>query len=151
MDGAAGSGSERPDLELVRVSVAPEGAFSVLLIDGVPAGPVCLERTYSVAESTPRGPQFVKIPPGIYDCRRTVFYRGGYDTYEVTGVVGHSRLLFHRGNAELDSDGCILVGRRFGFLGGTRAAVLESVEGFHDFMRLTWGRPAFALRVRNAQ
>lgn len=149
MDGSAGSTNERADLELVRVSVSHDGAFGVLLLDGVPAGPVTIERTYPVAPSTPKGPQLVKIPPGTYSCHRTVFYRGGYDTYEITGVVGHSRLLFHRGNVEEDSDGCILVGARFGYL-GMRPCVLGSREGFAEFMRLTWGRSRFSLAVRYA-
>lgn len=130
------------------MAVAPEGAFGVLLIDGVPAGPVCLERTYPVAESYPRGPQFVKIPPGRYLCRRTVYYTGGYDTYEIAGVAGHSRLLFHAGNEELDSEGCILVGERFGWL-GVRPAILQSRSGFREFMRLLAGRRAFELEVRS--
>lgn len=149
VDGGAGA-SERPaDFELVRLCVAPDGAFGVLLVDGVPAGPVTLERTYPLAESHPRGPQFVKIPGGRYRCVRTWYYRGAVETFEVVGVVGHSRLLFHAGNAELDSEGCILVGRRFGFLGG-KPAVLDSREGFREFIRLTNGRPSFDLAVRAA-
>jgi hypothetical protein len=147
VDGAGGVGSERADLELVRVAVAPEGAFSVLLVDGVPAGPVCIERTYPVVESRPRGPQFVKIPAGRYRCVQTVFAKGGYPTFEVTGVTGHNRLLFHRGNAEGDSEGCILVGQRFGSLGAS-PAVLSSAIGFSEFMRLARGRPFFDLVVR---
>ncbi len=149
VDGAAGSGSERADLELVRVSVAPEGCFSVLLIDDVPAGPVCVERTYPVRESDPLGRQFTKIPPGRYRCRQTQYASGGYPTYEVTGVVGHSRLLFHAGNVELDSEGCILVGQRFGWI-GIKPGVLNSRLGFAEFMRLVNGRGYFDLLVRQA-
>ncbi len=150
MDGAAGSGSERPaDLELLRVAVAPEGCFGVILIDGLPAGPVSIERTYPIVESRPRGPQFVKIPTGRYRCVRTTYWKHGYETYEVTGIPGHSRLLFHVANEELDVDGCIGVGSRFGQLDG-RPAILESAAGFREFMRLTFGRKAFDLTVRTA-
>ena len=149
VDGGAGSASERADLELVRVAVAPDGCFGVLLIDGIPAGPVSLERTYPLAESAPRGPQFVKIPAGRYRCRRTIYQRGGYDTFEVTGVLGHSRLLWHAGNVEGDSEGCILVGQRFGWF-GSRPAVLDSRLGFAEFMRLTHGRSGFDLLIRGA-
>jgi hypothetical protein len=128
--------------------VAPDGCFGVLLIDGIPAGPVTLERTYPLAESRPGGPQFVKIPAGRYRCERTTFFRGGYESYEVTGVVGHSRLLFHQGNDEGDTEGCILVGSRFGWL-GSRPAVLDSRNGFSEFMRLAHGRSGFDLLVRN--
>ncbi len=148
MVGAAGSGSERPlSLELVRVSVAPEGAFGVLLSQGIPSL-VTLERSYPKDDADPRGPQFTKIPPGRYPCRRTYYHRGGYDTFEVCDVVGHSRLLFHKGNTELDSEGCILVGQRFDRWG--RPAVLESALAFAVFMQLTAGRPVFDLVVRAA-
>lgn len=147
VDGAASGSNARADLELVRVAVAPQGAFGVILVDGLPAGPVTLERTFPVIESRPLGPQIVKIPRGRYRCVRTWYNRGGYETFEVTGVIGHSRLLFHSGNVELDSEGCILVGRRFGYLGGF-LAVLDSHDGYRDFMHLVGGRPTFDLLVR---
>ncbi len=147
-DGAAGSGSERPlSLELARVCVAPEGAFGVLVAGGIPAGPVTLERTYPIDDLRPRGPQFVKIPAGSYVCRRTMFVRGGYQTYEVCDVPGHSRLLFHRGNVEGDTEGCILLGMRFGLVHGT-PAILESAIAFAVFQRLVGDRSCFELTVR---
>ena len=139
-----------PDLELLRISVTADGAFGVLMIDGVPCGPVTLERTYAVAETVPNGPQYVKVPPGDYDCKMTRFYKGGgIETYEITGVVGHDRLLFHSGNMETDSDGCVLLGQRFGLLKG-RPAVLESRLAFGQFMAFFGGKRTWKLRVRNA-
>ena len=126
-----------PEFDLARVAVREEGAFGVLLQDGLPFA-VTLERTFEGLR--------VKIPAGRYVCRSSYFHRGGYDTYEVTGVRGHSRLLFHAGNTEDDSEGCILVGRRFGELSG-RPAVLESRLGFDEFMRRAAGRPSFDLEV----
>jgi len=144
--GAAGL-EPRADLELVRVSVAPDGAFGVILAEGVPAGPVTLERSYPIDDAHPRGAQFVKIPAGSYLCRRTLYHAGGYDTYEVTGVEGHDHLLFHRGTAERDSEGCILLGQRFGLDRG-RPAVLEPALGFAVFLRLVGDRQSFNLGVR---
>jgi hypothetical protein len=141
------------DIELVRVAVALEGAFGVLLVDGIPAGPVTLERSYPVADSSPRGAQYVKIPAGKYACQRTYFQHGQYETYEVTGVEGHTRLLFHCGNAETDSDGCILVGQRFGRTLAWQQhqpGVLESRLAFGEFMRLAGGTETFTLTVRGA-
>jgi hypothetical protein len=139
------------DLELVRVAVAPEGAFGVLLVDGVPAGPVTLERTYPIDELNPRGVQYVKIPAGQYPCVRTYFQRGHYETYEVTQVTGHTRLLFHCGNSEMDTEGCILVGQRFGKTLAwqqPQPGVLESRLAFGEFMRLAGGTETFTLTVR---
>lgn len=137
-----------PELELVRVSVASQGAFGVLLSEGVPFGPVTLERTYPLSDERPNGPQFVKIPGGVYECRPTTFLRGGYGTFEVTGVRGHSRLLFHRLNTETESEGCIGVGQRFGTLGGV-PAVLQSALGFAQFLQAV-PPGGFRLKVRQA-
>lgn len=136
------------EFELVRVAVQPEGAFGVLLMDGLPFL-LTLERTYPVIDAKPRGPQFTKIPRGRYRCERTYYYRGGHETFEVTGVVGHSRLLFHRGNTESDSEGCILLGRTFGPVSGQQG-VLDSRWAFDQFMRVNRDRADFDLEVRNA-
>jgi len=140
-----------PDLELVRVSVREDGAFGVLQALGVPPGQpgipiaVVCERTYPLPDSKA---QLVKIPAGRHRCARSYYYRGRHETFEVQ-VNGHSRLLFHKGNVEDDSEGCILVGRRFGLLQG-RPAVLESMQGFADFMAWAGRRQGFELLVRHA-
>ena len=78
------------------------------------------------------------------------FIRGGYDTFEITGIEGHSRLLFHRGNIEAHTEGCVLVALKFGLLGGV-PAVLESMGGFQEFMRRFGSyRQGFDLLVRGA-
>jgi hypothetical protein len=89
------------------------------------------------------------IPPGLYVCRRSYFHDGGYDTYEVVGVEGHDRILFHILNIETESRGCVGLGRRRGPLYGV-PAVLESTLAFETFMQHTAGRPEFSLAVREA-
>lgn len=128
MDGAAGSGSAMAGtvgLELVRITYKPEGAFGVLLQGGYPFA-VTLEQTNTDLQT--------KIPEGIHRCVPSRFIRGGYETFEVTGIQGHSRLLFHRGNIEAHTDGCILVALEFGSLDGV-PAVLGSMGGFRELMR----------------
>ena len=139
-----GEGQPKPDFELIRLCKEPEGAFGCLLQDRLPFA-VTLERTYEL----PGRDQHVKIPPGSWVCRSTFYHKGGYDTFEVTDVPDHSRLLFHKGNVEDDAEGCILVGRRFGLLEG-RPAILESRDGFLEFMRRTGGRPMLRLLIREA-
>lgn len=136
------------DLELVRLCVAPEGAFGVLMIPGgLPLGLWTIERTYALDPRYPRGPQYVKVPAGRYRCVRTVYHKAGHETYEITGVVGHSRLLIHPANVETDLDGCTGVGLRYDVLGG-QPAVLDSRAGFWRLMAWANGRPEFWLRVR---
>lgn len=133
-----------PDLfALIRVAVRPEGAFGVLLHAGIPVATTC-ERTYQVPDTAS---QLVKIPPGRHRCRKTYYIRGEHETYEVI-VPGHTRLLFHRGNAETDSEGCVLVGVGFGRVAGA-PAVVGSAAGFAEFMRLAGGRQEFSLLVWN--
>lgn len=124
---------------LERQDVSAAGAFGRLLHVGEPFA-VTLERTYEVP-----GEPVVKIPPGVHRCTRTRFIRGQYDTYEVH-VFGHSRLLFHRGNYEHDSDGCILVGEEVGVLNGEKA-IIHSGAAFDRFMELAANAPEFYLEV----
>ena len=128
------------DFELVRVAMAPEGCFGALLHVGIPFA-TTLERTYD----DPDGTQRVKIPAGVWTCKRTLYVRGGYETYEVMDVPGHSRLLFHRGNVENDSEGCILVGH--GYAPGW-PGITGSRQAFAAFMGRSRDRPTFSLAVR---
>lgn len=113
------------DLVLNRVYVGQAGAFGVLSEAGQPPFAVTLEHTYDNNE--------VKIQAGIYTCQRTHFNRGGYDTFEVTSVPGHECILFHRGNTENDSDGCILLGLCLGQVNGV-PGVLSSASAHALFM-----------------
>lgn len=144
-----------PDFTIRRIAVREEGAFGVLLhhrgpedLVGTPFA-VTLERTYplgddSVVAVAVRGQQ-VKIPDGQWEMRSTRFIRGGYDTYEVF-VPGHSRLLLHRGNVELHSEGCVLVAEQFGIL-NAGPAVLESASGFAEFISRAGRRSRLTLEV----
>ena len=145
-----GEGQPKADIELVRLCKEPEGAFGVLLQHRLPFA-VTLEHTYQL----PGSDQFVKIPPGLWLCKARRYNRGGYDSYEVTGVPNHSLLLFHAGNDEDDTEGCILVGRRYGQIWDSkreelRPCILESKLGFDEFMRRTSGKDSFWLLVREA-
>lgn len=125
-----------PNFKLIRVAVGPGGAFGVLLHNGIPFA-VTLERVFEE-----KGQASPIIPPGTYTCRRTTFLRGGYPTYEIGGILGHSRLLFHVGNRETDSEGCVLVADSFqeGWVSGSRV-------GFAKFMDRAAGRAEFALEI----
>ena len=121
---------------LKTVSTIPDGCFGVLLHDNVPFA-VTLERTYDDLK--------VKIPAGIHKCHRSRYNKGGYDTFEIE-IEGHSRILFHKGNTELHSDGCILVAESFAMF-GDRPGIALSGDGFTEFMKRTGGVDSFMLTV----
>jgi hypothetical protein len=103
-------------------------------------------------------PRVSCIPVGTYTCRRTMYYKHGYPTFEITGVPGRSRILFHSGNTEEDVEGCVLLGKEFGSLPvndeddpkRTRRikwAVVRSKVAFAEFMRALGGVDTFPLEI----
>lgn len=121
---------------LKTVAVREDGCFSALLADGRPFAVTC-ERTFDERKTV--------IGNGIFRCIKTVFERGGYPTFEIV-VPGHSRVLFHRGNVETDSLGCVLVAESFAVIGG-QTAVADSKGGFDEFWGLAKGFDEFDLLV----
>lgn len=96
------------------------------------------------------------IPAGIYTCRRTIYYKHGYETFEITGVPNRSRILFHPANTEEDVEGCVGLGMSLGVLKvkdedtGVRTrklAVISSRAAFKLFMQKLAGIDEFELEV----
>jgi len=127
-------------LRLQRVAKHDKGVFGVLVsFLGLPFA-VTVERTLDGVEPV--------IPAGVYECKKRRYNKGGYDTFEIAGVVGHDLLLFHKGNKETDSLGCVIVGEKFEYLDG-EPAVLESGHGFDEFWKLYGDRDTFTFEVRD--
>jgi len=83
-------------------------------------------------------PDRFQIPEGIYYCRHRIAPEAKYkDTYEIL-VPGHKDLLFHWGNREINSLGCVILGLYPGELEGDRA-VLNSLPTFNRFMATLQG------------
>ena len=123
-------------LELKTVAVREDGCFSAMLWEGRPFA-VSVERTFEGGR--------VVIGNGVHRCKRSHYHKGGYQTFEIL-IEGHTRVLFHKGNKETDSEACVIVGESFGDLGGA-TAVLDSKGGFDEFMRLTAGLDEFDMNV----
>jgi hypothetical protein len=91
-----------------------------------------------------------RIPAGEYECVRTYYHKGRHDTYEITGVPGRTRILFHKGNTMHDVNGCVLLGLEFGML-GRDMAVLHSGDAFEAFMEARRGILSFPLRIEDEE
>lgn len=127
----------RPIFELKTVAVIAEGCFCAFLDPhGRPFAVTC-ERTFE--NNVP------VIKAGTYRCKKSRYFKGGYDTFEIL-VPGHTRVLFHRGNTELDSEACVLVAENFTFFNG-KAGIGDSKGGFAEFWALVSNLEEFDLVV----
>lgn len=66
------------------------------------------------------------IPVGLYLCQKIVSPKFG-QTYEVTKVPGRTNIVMHGGDTTKNTQGCILVGLKFG--GTTENMLDECKEG----------------------
>lgn len=85
------------------------------------------------------------IPVGQYTCQRysSVKYP---DTFEVQGVPDRSHILFHSGNTDDDTTGCILLGETLGKLRTSRA-ILNSGATFRRFLAEMAQEESFILNI----
>lgn len=87
------------------------------------------------------------IPAYKYLCKRVQSPHFG-NTFEVI-VDGRSHILFHKGNWQTDSLGCILVGSGYGFLNG-QEAITGAGDGFAHFLNYLKDENEFELTIKNA-
>ena len=128
------------NLKLKRNSFTSNGIFGILMDDNYNKIAVTLEHAYPLLNTYEP-----KIPDGVYTCVRGEHELSNlqpFNTFEITGVPGHSNLLFHSGNYNDDSHGCILLGKT---VNGTM--VTDSKRAFADFMALQDGLQTFILEV----
>lgn len=126
----------------------PDGIFSELYSDETRLG-VTLEHAFEDRDGNWRP----KLPRGVtYTCRRGMHrldhYNKGepFETFEVMDVPGHSGILFHPGNFNRDSDGCILTGSELK-TENSEWWVTQSRDTFRRFMQTLSGIDEFELEV----
>lgn len=127
-------------LQLVRESFRPDGIFSRLILeDGTQY--YCLEHSYDCKP---------KIYDGEFTCVRgqhqLAHMSQPFETFEITGVQGHSNILIHVGNWNSDSEGCVLIGDGWADSPQGRM-IVESRIAFTDFMNRMAGIDSFQLTV----
>jgi Family of unknown function (DUF5675) len=86
-----------------------------------------------------------KLPAGIYTCKRGVhqLIHNKIETFQIMEVPGHSGMLFHLGNTEEDSEGCVLLG-----MWADSKQLYHSAIAFSKFMASLQGKDQFTLEVK---
>lgn len=142
---------------LTRWANTPFGSFATMLIQDEVGHSIA---TFCTAEEDWRGnvPLVSCIPAGRYLCKRFSSLKHG-ETFEVTGVPNRSAILIHSGNTEEDTEGCILLGEKFGCLTVSdedqptkpmtaKWAVVQSKEAFARFQQVMQGESSFWLTIK---
>lgn len=135
------------DLKLVRKQFIIDGIFSQLLqADGS-----LVAHTLEYAYEDSFGNYNPKLPPGVYTCVRGKHKLHStpnpFDTFEIMNVPNCTGILFHWGNYNHDSDGCVLLGENISTLYGHAQMIVNSKFSFHEFMELQKGVDKFTLTV----
>lgn len=131
-------------VRIIRTETDPDdGTFGVLKVDGeslfVTLEPYSRDNAVSISS----------IPANEYICKR--YSSKKYpNTFEVTNVHGRSKILFHAGNIDDHTEGCILVGQYFGKLRGEQRAVMNSGRSFRRLLQLLHGEDQFRLTITEA-
>lgn len=123
---------------LKRTNGSEFGIFSTLTING--------NTFYTLEHAYPTDKSYTAKISGLgtYKCKRGphTLHSGPIETFEVLGVQGHTGILFHVGNFNKDSEGCILVGKSM-----DEKQINESRKAFAEFMNILKGVDEFELKV----
>jgi hypothetical protein len=154
------------DLVLIRKEFRKDGIFGELLIEKngellahtlehayekpAPHQPSKYSGIDSVAVSGEYAPKLIE---GSYTCVRGMHRLKSmvkkFETFEITKVPGHTGILFHIGNFNEDSSGCVLLGHSVIENSGNGIKMIGgSREAFNRFMRLQGEEREFTLTVR---
>lgn len=133
--------------KLRRTSFEADGIFGVFTFDG---DDDAFMETLEHAFFQGNGEYAPIIPNGTYTCvRGTHALSNGvpFQTFEITGVNGHSGLLFHAGNFNKDSHGCVLCGQEEVKQANGEMMITGSRTRFAQFMARLDGVQSFQLEV----
>ncbi len=138
------------DLKLTRLHFRDDGIYGHLTsITGAYLSiGITLEHSYD--SGLGNGSYTAKLKPGTYICVRGVHKLHNnvpFETFEVEGVEGHDNILFHVGNFNKDSEGCILIGRSIDL---DDSMITGSKVTFKGFMDLQKDVDKFTLTVVNS-
>jgi hypothetical protein len=133
------------NLTLKRMESTELGVFGVLAETFGRDIAVTLEHAYDSGNGD--GSYIPKVPPGRYTCvkgmHRLAHSKAPFETFEIMNVPNHTKILFHVGNWNKDSNGCVLLGiDRVG-----ADMIAHSRKAFDAFMKLQENNNEFTLTV----
>ena len=131
-------------LILRRVVTGNQGTFGNLVFENIPFA-LSLEREWLDNKPSVGDVAGSCIPAGEYTCEKVNSPRFG-KTYEVLNVPNRTHILFHKGNLDDDSRGCILVGESFGDI-NSFSGILSSKAGYNELMGIMGGDKQFRLII----
>ncbi len=131
-------------MKLTRTDFTKYGVFGLLISEDQSDVYCTLEHAYPQTDGT----FLSKIPNGQYICKRGIHRLEGmtsdFETFEIQGIPYHSNILFHVGNINSDSSGCVLLA-----LSRIETEILHSKDAFVKFMDSLVGINSFTLTVDN--
>ena len=133
-------------VRIIRVEQTLDGVFGALTIEG---------RAFCVTIEPPwRNNQrdISCIPDGEYICKQTMPDRSVKfgRTFEVMNVPDREDILFHWGNTIIDTEGCIIQGRYYGYVNSRNMrGVLASKATFTNFMNIMRREEEFKLVIKS--
>lgn len=135
-------------MKLVRDAYRFDGVFGRLFDEKDHLVAYTLEHSYIQDDKTWKP----KLPSGQFICvlgpHRLHGMTSDFQTFEITGVPGHSNILFHWGNFDKDSEGCVLLGAAVVTQADGTEMVTHSKDTFKHFMDSKAGVKEFMLRVQ---
>ena len=128
-------------LHLKRIQHLSNATLGQLIFDDIKTDPI-----YTLENPKRATDKDSRIPAGAYKCKP--FSGKKYkDVYEITNVPNRTAILFHWGNVQADTLGCVLLGNRIGKI-GSEPAVLDSKQCFARFRSLI-GKQEFTLTIED--
>ncbi len=137
-------------MKLVRTHFRADGIFGELFDEKGVSVAKTLEHAYANLDGTfsPKlyTGQFICVrgPHKLHNMTTT------FETFEITNVKGHDNILFHWGNFDKDSEGCVLLGNEVVTQDDGTEMVVNSKVTFAKFMKGLDGVKEFMLTVTNA-
>lgn len=140
-------------LILTRLDLKKDGIFSTLVDENKTISFNTLEHSY-LTWAQRYSP---KIASGTYTCKRGMHrlehMTSDFETFEILGIPDFmgkdvTKVLFHWGNYNEDSEGCVLLGRRKLFPPDSpKSMITDSRDSFKAFMDMLVGVNEFTLEV----